>query len=171
MCMSRGGVGDVVGERIGFGLHQSSRNRDGVEREIVFWLQWCCGCGWADDTREVWVVFCLCMLCVWILCVHGRSRYLYIVLGGYLRILDAPRVNLYRHLLPTVHFANTDLFWCDCRSSISLDITCFYEEQCQQSSESEWPACQRNGESGPLVGVDTICTAGLPMLGWGPWVM
>ena len=29
---------------------------------------------------------------VWILCVDGRSRYLYIVLGGYLRILGAHSV-------------------------------------------------------------------------------
>ena len=32
------------------------------------------------------VVLCLCELGVWILCVDGRSRYLCIVLGGYLRI-------------------------------------------------------------------------------------
>ena len=38
------------------------------------------------------VVLCLCELCVWILCVDGRFRYLYIVLGGYLRILGAPSV-------------------------------------------------------------------------------
>ena len=31
------------------------------------------------------VVLCLCVLCVWIMCVDGRSRYLYILLGGYLR--------------------------------------------------------------------------------------
>ena len=29
----------------------------------------------------------VCELCVWILCVDGRSRYLYIVLGGYLHML------------------------------------------------------------------------------------
>ena len=29
---------------------------------------------------------------VWIICVDGRSRYLYTVLGGYLRILGAPSV-------------------------------------------------------------------------------
>ena len=31
-------------------------------------------------------------VCVRILCVYGRSRYLYTVLGGYLRILGAPSV-------------------------------------------------------------------------------
>ena len=35
------------------------------------------------------VVLCMCVLCVWILCGDGRSKYLYIVLGGYLRILGA----------------------------------------------------------------------------------
>ena len=39
---------------------------------------WTCGC--------VLVVLCLCEVRVWILCVDGRSRYLCIVLGGYLRI-------------------------------------------------------------------------------------
>ena len=34
----------------------------------------------------------ICVLWVWIICVDGRSRYLYIVLGGYLRILGAPNV-------------------------------------------------------------------------------
>ena len=32
------------------------------------------------------VVVCLCEVRFWILCVDGRSRYLCIVLGGYLRI-------------------------------------------------------------------------------------
>ena len=30
------------------------------------------------------MVLCLCEVCVWILCVDGRSRYLCIVLGRYL---------------------------------------------------------------------------------------
>ena len=38
------------------------------------------------------MVLCLCELRVWILCVDGRSRYLYIVLGGYLCITGAPSV-------------------------------------------------------------------------------
>ena len=32
------------------------------------------------------VVLCLCEVWVWILCADGRSRYLCIVLGGYLHI-------------------------------------------------------------------------------------
>ena len=35
---------------------------------------------------------CLCELLVQIICVDGRSRYMFIVLGGYLRILGAPSV-------------------------------------------------------------------------------
>ena len=38
-------------------------------------------------------------VCVAILCVDDRSRYLYIVLGGYLRILGAPSVQSCRTLL------------------------------------------------------------------------
>ena len=44
----------VVGERIGFGLYQSWRNRGKVEYVSVFWLRWCgyCWgggvvCGWS----------------------------------------------------------------------------------------------------------------------------
>ena len=42
-----------------------------------------------------------------------------------------------------------DLFVCGCRTWICLDITRLYEEQRQQSSGSEWPACPKNGKSGP----------------------
>ena len=41
------------------------------------------------------MVLCLCVLWVWILYVDGRSRYLYIVLGGNLHILGAPSVQSY----------------------------------------------------------------------------
>ena len=37
-----------------------------------------------DQGLDGWC--CLCEMWVWILCVDGRSRYLCIVLGGYLRI-------------------------------------------------------------------------------------
>ena len=48
------------------------------------------------------------------LCVDGRSRYLYIMLGGYLCILDG-------YLLPTVYLfmadiTNPDLFGCGYRT-------------------------------------------------------
>ena len=40
--------------------------------------------------REGWCY--VCVSCEWIMYVDGRSRYLYIVLGGYMRILGAPIV-------------------------------------------------------------------------------
>ena len=57
----------------------------------------CFGCGdvggvggeWVGALTRVWkgvVVLCLCEEPVCIICVDGRSRYLCIVLGGYLRI-------------------------------------------------------------------------------------
>ena len=58
------------------------------------------------------------------------------------------------YLLPNVYLcmadiANPDLFVCVCRTWICLDITLFYKEQRQPSSGSAWPACQKNGKSGP----------------------
>ena len=55
-----------------------------------------CGerCRWSVRVK-VWeggVLLCRCVLRVWIIYVNGRSRYLYIVLGGYLHILGTPRV-------------------------------------------------------------------------------
>ena len=63
----------------------------------VFDVCLCSGCGgvcgvggeWVGAWTRVWrggVVLCLCEVRVWILCVDGRSRYLCIALGGYLRI-------------------------------------------------------------------------------------
>ena len=57
----------------------------------------CMGCGvvvgvcgeWVWSWTRVWMggmVLCLCEMWVWILCVDYMSRYLCIVLGGYLRI-------------------------------------------------------------------------------------
>ena len=65
-------------------------------------------------------------------CVDGRSRYLYIVLGGYLLILGAPSGQS-----------------C-CTLSISAsyrDITRFYEEQRQPSSGSVWTVGPKNDKS------------------------
>ena len=67
-------------ERIGFGLYQSWRNMGKVGYVSVFCLQWVVGLGLGG-----WGV-------VMSVCVDGRSRYLYIVLGGYLHILGAPSV-------------------------------------------------------------------------------
>ena len=72
----------------------------------------------------------------------------------------------YRYLLPNLYLygadiANPDLIACSSRTWISLDIARFYEEHCQPSSGSAWPACPNNGNRAPIAvagGVDTICT-------------
>ena len=54
----------------------------------------------------------------------------------------------YRYLLANLYLfvadiANPDLFACGSRTWISLDIARFYEEHCQPSRGSAWPACQK----------------------------
>ena len=44
---------------------------------------------------------------------------------------------------------NPDFLVLSCRTWIGLDITRFCEQQRQPSSGSAWPACQKNGKSGP----------------------
>ena len=68
---------------------------------------------------------CLCL-------VDGRSRYLYIVLGEYMRMLGA--FSVHPCLLPTVYLfmadiENIDLFACGCRTCSCLDISRSYKEQ------------------------------------------
>ena len=93
MCLAVYKMRGWVDKRIWFGLHQSCWNRGSVGIVSVFGLQWCRWCRWGVGLdQDLEVVLCLCEVWVWILCVDGRSRYLYIVLGEYLRILDAPRV-------------------------------------------------------------------------------
>ena len=60
------------------------------------------------------------------------------------------RSNLY---VSVVDIANPDLFACGSRTWISLDIARFYEEHCQPSSVSAWPACPKNGNWAPIAGV------------------
>ena len=62
-----------------------------VGRVSVFGSRWC---GWNRGLGpgSGGVVLCLCGLLVRILCVDGRSRYLYIVLDRYMHILGAPSV-------------------------------------------------------------------------------
>ena len=83
MCLARGGVGGQGGEwmrELGLGF-TNSRGTGGV-------LDMCFGCGGVGRGlgQGSGVVLCLCEVGVWILCVDGRSRYLCIVLGGYLHI-------------------------------------------------------------------------------------
>ena len=54
-------------------------------------------------------------------------------------------VEHYWYLLPTVYLyvadiANPDLFACNCQTWNTLDISRFYEKQCQPFSGSAWPA-------------------------------
>ena len=63
----------------------------------------------------------------------------------------------YRYLLPNLYFsvadiANPDLVACGSWTGISLDIARFYEEHCQPSSGSAWPACPTNGNRAPIAG-------------------
>ena len=63
----------------------------------------------------------------------------------------------YRYLLPNLYLsvadiANPDLFACSSWTRFSLDITSFYEEHCQPSSESAKPACPTNGNQVPIAG-------------------
>ena len=53
-------------------------------------------------------MLCLCELGVWIPCVDGRSRYLCIVLGGYLRIFNSS-VAPYGYLLPNSYLFIADI--------------------------------------------------------------
>ena len=74
------------------------------------------------------------------------ARYRYLLLNLYLSVAD---------------IANPDLLACGSRTWISLDIARFYEEHCQPSSGSAWPACPKTVIGPPLMGeggVDIICT-------------
>ena len=146
----------------GVGVDGVGRLEDWVWALPIEWGQgncwaWCGWCRWGMD-RELGagyggVVLCMYELCVRILCVDGRSRYIYIysVLGGYLCILDAPSVNPvapYRYLLTTMYLfmayiANTNLFVCGWRTWICLDIIGFYREQRHLSSGPAWLAFKK----------------------------
>ena len=67
----------------------------------------------------------------------------------------------YRYLIPNLYLsvadiANPDLFACGSRTWISLEIALFYEEHCQPSSGSAWPACQKNVIGPPLLGAGGV---------------
>ena len=89
-----------------------------------------------SETGGVLDVFGLRWCYVWILCVSGRSRYLYIVLGGYLCISDAHSVQSCCTVsisASTVYLSVSDIanpYLCarGCRTWICLDIARFYEE-------------------------------------------
>ena len=91
------------------------------------------------------------------------SRYLYIVLGGFLHILGAPSVQSLSISASELVFVCGRYRKClrGSRTWISLDIARFYEKHCPPSSGSAWPACPKTIVGPPLLGaggVDTICT-------------
>ena len=110
MCLARGrGRGRRMDESIGFWPHQSCGNRGSVGRVSLFgWrlCMWGVGRGLYQGL-EGWCY----------VCVDGRSRYLYIVIGGYLRILGAPSV---QSCFTLSRSANYDVFVCSryCKSSL-----------------------------------------------------
>ena len=62
-----------------------------------------------------------------------------------------------RYRLPTVYLsvsdiANSDLLVCGCRNWNSLDISRFSKEQCQSTSVSAWPTCQKTVNRDPIAG-------------------
>ena len=115
----------------------------------VFWLRWC-GCCWVGGLGQgLGGFYGVMSVCVWIICVDGRSRYLYTVLGRFLCSSVHPVFNPvahYRYLLPNLYLsvadiANPDFFACGSRAWFSLHIPRFYEEHCQPFIGSTWPAC------------------------------
>ena len=99
MCLARGGVGGLGGEWVR-GLGLGFTNPGGTRRKWDMGL--CFGCGGVGGVGgsgwAAWLGYGgfagVMSECVVSLnsCVYGRSRCLYIVLGGYLRILGAPIV-------------------------------------------------------------------------------
>ena len=90
MCLARGGVG---GEGLSGELGLGFTNPLGTGGVLDMCL--CFGCGGVGGVGGEWawtmvgsggVVLCLYEVLFWIICVDGRSRYLCIVLGGYLHI-------------------------------------------------------------------------------------
>ena len=78
-------------------IYQSCGNRGSMECVSLFGLHRCRWCRWGLGVglgRGLggWAVLCLCVLWILIFCVDGRSRYLYIMLGGYLRMVGSPSV-------------------------------------------------------------------------------
>ena len=130
MCKSltRGGMGgDLI---IGLGLGFTKP----VCTEGVLNVCLCLGCSgvcvvgmeWVGYWTRVWksvVVLYVCELWIWIRCVDGRSRSLYSVLGGYLRILVHPVFNHfapYWCMLPTEYLVQHQ---CHLHSLMRMSIT------------------------------------------------
>ena len=82
ICLTQGWGGVWVR---GLGLGFTNRVGTGGVWDVGLCLSCDWGSGWVSWSRAGWCF-------VGILCVDGRSRYLCIVLGGYMRILGGPSV-------------------------------------------------------------------------------
>ena len=116
---------------MGFGVYQFCVNRGSVGRVIVLrWCMWGVGRGLELSREE-----CGCIMFVWAVSLDSlgrcRSRYLYIVLGRYLRILGAPSA----------------LFcWTLSTSQIQICL-------CVVVGPGLWPASQKRSIGPPFLGV------------------
>ena len=130
MCMARGGVGREGDEWMrGLGLCFTNPVGTGGVWDVCL----CCGGVGGEGLGPESGGVVLCMR-VRILCVAGRSRYLYIVLGGYLCIFGAPSVQSCYTLWISASY-RVFVYGRYCKSRlvcwiwICLDITLFHEEQ------------------------------------------
>ena len=103
----------------------------------------CCGgaggvAGWfgPGSGRMGWCYICVCCESG-IFCGDGWSRYLCVVLGGYLCILGVCSVQFCctisisdsQHVFVCSRYHKSRLSWCCCQTWISLNIAHFYEVQ------------------------------------------
>ena len=157
MCLARGWVG---GDRIGFGLYQFWRNMGKVGYVSVFrWCGWCHSLSLHINIERYggvggeWVgglgqglggwggVMSVCVVSLDSLCRWQVQVSVYCAR----RIPAHLRCTQCLILLHVIDIANPDLLACGSRIWISLDIAHFYEEHCQPSSGSAWPAGPKNG--------------------------
>ena len=130
-----------MGERIGFGFNVGTGECGtclclgcgGVGGVTVG----CHGLGWWGAIP----------VCVGIICIDGKSRYIYCArwIPAHLRCTQC--IILLHHIdicfYSVIVCANQDLLACGYRNWISLDIAHVYEEQYQTSSGSAWPSCPK----------------------------
>ena len=64
--------------------------------------------------------------------------------------MAGPGICMYTLYLSVADITNPDLFVCGCRTWIWLDITQFYEEQCQPARGSAWLACPKTLNRVPI---------------------
>ena len=93
--------------RNGFGLYQSGGDRGSVGRVSVFGLRCCGWCRWGVGDKGLYYV-CLCCESAFF-CIDGRSMYLYIMLGGYLR--DLGTGCMFSHVAPYLYISAPTVYF------------------------------------------------------------